>query len=659
VTRVEKDLPPPPSPGGSGPADPGVVCMIRVERILVPIDFSSVSRASSLYAVDLARVFNAEIIFFHVLATSSFSSRLLFPETDASAADAKRLTDAERVHCRHSLDEFLSGLPLSGIRHSVQLEKGIPFLRILHMARRCDPSVLIMGTHGATGLEHVIIGGTAERVIRKAGCPVLTIKPEGFETFFRKILDGARFFESRGKDTQGPQKAYRFPPRKVLYPTDFSEVSRLAMDYAVFVARKANAELILLHAASPEDLALRTEESTDGAAGPGRPEVEERMEDLVKEIGAFFENLRVSARIATSRPASAILKTTIEEGVDTIVMGTHGWTSLGLLLSTRTTDRVIRDAPCPVLTIRPNWKLEEVEARFRKVYKKLSPIELQKISAEHQAIFESEALADPDGIKKSDLFMKYYSKEGIATAFEEYGIFATLRNKGFDDFLITFDLDDPFRQGMRVYCGGKEDPSHLLIDLILRQGTLQCRDEEKEVHGPEPHLNCPLLIIEWLCLQNPRAQFSPQRPPLPGQVYPGLGIGYEMMEFLILMAERLKACGVANTPQYFHTAAWYREKFTFYNPVREGRLVAMIRDTADYNPTDVSWAVHLGCLWDVVTGEKVVWQGGNQIYPLSEDLKRYFSSPEYRIIVRDTIANSRFRIDWKLFRKRMRSGASP
>ncbi len=469
--------------------------MLRIERILVPIDFSPVSRVSTLYAIDVARIFNAELILLHVVSTSSFSGRLLFPQ-GMSSKETRILTEEESQQCKTVLDEFLAQLPLKGIRYSVHVEKGIPFLRILNAIRQTDPSVLVMGTHGATGFEHMIIGGTAERVIRKAGCPVLTLKPEGFETFFRKILDGARLFESKAKEEKRAPNAYTFPPRKVLYPTDFSEISEQALDYAVFIAQKANAQLIVLHAtSSQEEPSGRADQGSESTSAIVQ-EVSAKMDDVLEEIKALFSQLKVVPKVVPLRPASAILSTAIKESVDIIVMGTHGWSSLGLLLSTSTTDRVIRDAPCPVLTIRPNWKFEEVETRFRKVFKKLSPFELQKISSENQAVFGPDVFGDPESIKKTDLFMRYYSKEGMATAFEEYGIFDTLRKKGFDDFLITFDLEDPFKHVMRVYFGGQEDPSHLLIDLVLRRGTLQSQSGQTESNGPYVQFNCPVMVIE-------------------------------------------------------------------------------------------------------------------------------------------------------------------
>jgi nucleotide-binding universal stress UspA family protein len=529
--------------------------------------------------------------------------------------------------------------------------KGIPFERILHAAEAFDPQVLVQGTHGITGLEHAVIGGTAERVIRKTLCPVLSVKPREFGSFLGKILAGIGILDGEGRDEEGLREAYPFPPRRILYPTDFSEASRLAMDHAAHIASIADAELVVLHATGESAGDFGSGQDEEDGAGTPPADPAEQMEDLLRAMKALFENLRITTRIVVDRATSAILSFTLQEKVDLIVMGTHGRTGLGIMLTGSTADRVIRNAPCPVLTVRPNWKAEEVEKRFRKIFRRLGPADLQQISQKNQGRIDRDLLGSPSGLKESDLFLKYYSREGMHRAFEAYGLFDLLRKKGFDDFRIVFNLQDPFRQVMRVYHGGKEDPEKLLMDLIAREGVLHPPAEEARASGR--HFS--VLSIEWICLQNPTASFTQDRPPLPGQTFPGLGIGYEVQEFLILVGKRLRKDGITNHPQYYHNARLYHEKFRFLDPVHEGRLIAMIRDTGDHNLADVSWAVHHGCLLDGLTDERVNWEGGNLVHPLTDELEQYLLSEPYRDTVWETVANSRYRIHWEMFRERMES----
>jgi len=206
-----------------------------------------------------------------------------------------------------------------------------------------------------------------------------------------------------------------------------------------------------------------------------------------------------------------------------------------------------------------------------------------------------------------------------------------------------------------MYADEKEDPGHLLFDLIVREGSIQPSGRGGAGDAGNQNL-FSVLIIEWLCLQNPSASFTPERPPLPGQDFPGLGIGYEAHEFLVVMGMRLKKDGLMNHPQFVHNAWLYHEKFKFVDPVKEGRLIALMRDTGDHDLADVSWAVYHGCLEDASTGETVPWDGGALVYPLSERLKNHFQSESYLNTVWETVANTRYVIDWNLCEKRMRCG---
>ena len=624
--------------------------MNGIGKILAPVDFSSPSEVSCRYAVEVARTFEAEVIFLHVIPEHSLSSQLLFPEKPLlEEGEEPNRKEEEKTLSR--LDAFLAPIPLEDVRHTKRVVKGVPFVRILQAVETLLPDLVIQGTHGTTGLEQAVIGGTADRIIRKARCPVVSIKPAEFGSFLGKVLDGLGIFEGSRSRRANLRDAYRFPPERILYPTDFSEPSKLAMTIAGSFAREAAAELLVLHAA----------EEGEGRAVAGAVDEEtgevlsaaEQMENVLMELNALYTGLKITPRIVADRPTSAILAATVDEEVDLVIMGTHGRSGWGLMTTGSNVDRVIRNAPCPVLTVRPNWKMEEVERRFRKVFRKLSPADLQRISQENQALIDGDLLGSPTGMKTSDLFLRYYSREGLEKAMEMYGIFDLLRRKGFDDFLIDFEVEDPYRQKVRLYAGGEKRPENLLIDLIMREGILHpCRGLPSDPDDGSTQFS--VLTIEWLCMQNPLASFAPERPPLPGQTHPGLGIGYEMQEFMVLMGKRLRKDGLVNHPQHYHNAKLYHGKFRFYDPVEEGRLIALIRDTGDQNLADVSWAVHHGCLQDRKNGEPVTWQGGTQVYPLAEGLETYFLSDAYHDAVWETVGNTHYRIDWELFRRRMK-----
>jgi len=147
--------------------------MISLKRILVPTDFSDYSKQAIAYACELARRFAAELQLLHVATppalpmpyVGTVSDQTFHPEETAKKA-LEELDDPE-------FDQ------VSRIDRVVRV--GTPFVEIVRYAKENDIDLIVMGTHGRTGLVHALIGSVAERVVRKAPCPVLTVRPEGHQ----------------------------------------------------------------------------------------------------------------------------------------------------------------------------------------------------------------------------------------------------------------------------------------------------------------------------------------------------------------------------------------------------------------------------------------------------------------------------------------------
>ena len=149
--------------------------MIQLQRILVPTDFSPCSQEATNYAAELARRFEAKIWLLHVLEPLQFA----MPSPGAPLPDAlleNRDQEAEDLLAAWSVGE--TG-PATEITREVR--RGQPFVEIIGCARDHDIDLIVMGTHGRTGLVHALIGSVAERVVRKAPCPVLSIRPSDRE----------------------------------------------------------------------------------------------------------------------------------------------------------------------------------------------------------------------------------------------------------------------------------------------------------------------------------------------------------------------------------------------------------------------------------------------------------------------------------------------
>jgi nucleotide-binding universal stress UspA family protein len=144
-------------------------------RILAATDFSDDSNYALEFAEELARRFSAEIFVMHVdqpLAPVMVSE--LSPGLDVGAIN--RIAEEQRLLALKELDRITARLRDAGLKSRGLLKVGAPFLEIINAAYNEGADLIVLGTHGRTGLAHVLMGSVAERVVRKAHCPVLTIR---------------------------------------------------------------------------------------------------------------------------------------------------------------------------------------------------------------------------------------------------------------------------------------------------------------------------------------------------------------------------------------------------------------------------------------------------------------------------------------------------
>jgi nucleotide-binding universal stress UspA family protein len=147
--------------------------MIKLKKILYPTDFSESSLEALKYAVSFARDYKARLVLMHVVNEQIFSEGLNLPRVTAPEALEKEMaSEAER-----RLKAIIPADERSGLDWEMVILHGMPFLEIVRYAKDKEIDLIVIGTHGRSGLEHVIFGSTAERVVRKAPCPVLSVQP--------------------------------------------------------------------------------------------------------------------------------------------------------------------------------------------------------------------------------------------------------------------------------------------------------------------------------------------------------------------------------------------------------------------------------------------------------------------------------------------------
>ena len=303
--------------------------------------------------------------------------------------------------------------------------------------------------------------------------------------------------------------------------------------------------------------------------------------------------------------------------------------------------------------------ITRLEWRFRRIAENLRPFDLQFLD-ETSEITEDDLFGELTGRGQASKFLGYYSLGGIDRALRAYGIYALLQQRGYHDPQLEWDLTDGSRHCLRVYDGPGRERTELLIEFAAHIGT-GARPQDGSAREPVPE-NITLLVIDWLTLQDPRRKFEPAML-LPGQVYPGLGIGKEIGVLIGRIARRLGLDGCMATPAWFHNALAYSARYSFVAPAVEGRFRALRRDTRRRPLHQVAWAMEWGCIkrsqdsTDHGNGGPnpghlvpVAWEGRCQVWAFSRALVAHFRNPAYKGVRDAVMDGSRFIFDEACYR---------
>lgn len=295
--------------------------MIAFRSILCPVDFSEFSRHALAHAVALARRYEGRVTVLNVLP--ELPSVLFFPLSGSRPS----LDAADREGLGEELRAFVGPAGEQAPVDAVVAE-GDPARQIVQRARETRADLVVMGTHGRSGFERWTLGSVTEKVLRKAPCAVLTVP------------------RSSG-GTDGEKACFR----RILCPVDFSRPSLQAVGEAVSLGEEAKARLTLLHVV---DWLPRRETRGGRRLDEYRAYVERdglrRLRALVPPAARDWCEPREA--VVFGKAWREVLRRAAEEEADLIVMGVHGRGALDLMLFGSTTHHVVREATCPVLTIR-------------------------------------------------------------------------------------------------------------------------------------------------------------------------------------------------------------------------------------------------------------------------------------------------------------------
>lgn len=302
--------------------------MIELSRILCPVDFSEFSQRALDRAFAVARCYKSTVTALHVVplmpvATpgayylgSEMAQPLVLPHTDRAIVMAQ-------------VEQFVRTERPPGVPVNIVVEESPDVYReILVQAERLKAGLIVMGTHGRSGFERLFLGSTAEKVLRKAACPVMTVPRSAPDMM-----------------PVGP-----VPFARILCAVDFSPQSQVALSFAVSLATESNAQLSVIHVIEvfphfqeqPPPTAL----DVDAWMNDARRRLREAIPDAAQSQCSIKE------AVTSGKPYREILSAATNDNNDLIVIGPHGRGATDRFFLGSTTSHVVREAHCPVLTLR-------------------------------------------------------------------------------------------------------------------------------------------------------------------------------------------------------------------------------------------------------------------------------------------------------------------
>jgi nucleotide-binding universal stress UspA family protein len=303
------------------------------------------------FAQAVAGRYGASLTVVHVLENPHID----IPGGDTGAFSLGEIVGLYREEREEKILDVLRHEGAPAVRSEVVFKEGIPYKEIVKAAQEVEVDMVIMCTCTG-GLHGSLIGHSTERVIRLAPCPVLSVQTNN--------RPGQREKLENLHDLMNTDPSAK---RTILLPTDFSEHSALAANYAISLAQEYEAEILVLH------ILERVAEFTSmmGTEMPGHETVMVYYDDLlksaqrrIKEIcdRASEHNVETRQQIITGNPRHEILAIANSEPIDLIVIGTHGRKGFSRVLHGSVAEAVVRHAPCSVLSVkRPEHDFIEIE----------------------------------------------------------------------------------------------------------------------------------------------------------------------------------------------------------------------------------------------------------------------------------------------------------
>jgi nucleotide-binding universal stress UspA family protein len=291
-------------------------------HLLCPVDFSDVSRAALEWSLGFADEVGAHLTILHVVDTRGLSIGNLFA-VPGSLDEMRRRAEEQLIAWRHEIDFGRAG---------VEVAEGVPHEGIVFAAHRNDVDLVVMGTYGLGGLQKLLLGSVAEKVLHRVKVPMLTLSP--------KLMD---------------RKAGAAPGRKtVVMALDLREDSTTVVRHAVWLAEHYHAKLVAAHAV-PIPAVVLDDRTLQMVPVEELVSIEALLvEERRRELGKMLPKIETEVEIVVTVGAPfEVLRTLVRErSADLVVMGAGGHGASDVVWLGSTSHKMVRSAECPVLIAR-------------------------------------------------------------------------------------------------------------------------------------------------------------------------------------------------------------------------------------------------------------------------------------------------------------------
>lgn len=310
----------------SAPAFPGQ--SLTVKTILVPLDFSEASIRALRYSIGLAERFEAAIHLVHVQPTDELTAVARAGHFMLDCADAIALMQDRLAEIQ--IEQHAPFWP-----DNCHILTGRPYEEVCKLARELEADLIFLPTRGNSGLKHIVLGSTAERIVRFAPCPVL-------------VLRGTEYRAAAPDNLAG----LPFKVRKILVPVDFSKASLAGVRYAARMARSTGAALRLLHVIFPFAQVF----GIDRVGASSKSIIEVATETAAEEMTAlktmsFLRGVTCETEIRVGAAVDLISGESSQAEIDLLVISTHGRTGFKRTLLGSVAEHIVRYSECPVIAV--------------------------------------------------------------------------------------------------------------------------------------------------------------------------------------------------------------------------------------------------------------------------------------------------------------------